>query len=190
MSDREYAVVGTRPVRHDGADKVTGRALYGADFPQVPDRIVDLGDGDVPLSYIRGNLLASGKVLYRGHAVAAVAAVSRHIAEEAAGLIAVEYEPLPCVLTAPEAMQEGAPLLHEDLKTRELGEPTDRVSNVADHLRFAMGDIDAGFAGQNGASDIYVRISVDKTDRRIDRGGARRGGLRTSVSPGRRIGAA
>ena len=32
MSDREYAVVGTRPVRHDGADKVTGRALYGADF--------------------------------------------------------------------------------------------------------------------------------------------------------------
>src|SRR4029077_15641750 len=32
MSDRQYDVVGTRPVRHDGADKVTGRALYGADF--------------------------------------------------------------------------------------------------------------------------------------------------------------
>jgi len=195
MSDREYAVVGTRPVRHDGADKVTGRALYGADFqaaallhgyilrsphaharilridtskamvlagvkavvtaadfPQGPDRMVDLGDGDVPLSYVRGNLLASGKALYRGHAVAAVAAVSRHIAEEAAGLIEVEYEPLPCVLTAPDAMQEGAPLLHEDLKTRELGEPTDRASNVADHLRFAMGDIDAGLA----AADVVV----------------------------------
>lgn len=195
MSERQYAVVGTRPIRHDGADKVTGRAHYGADFqaadllhgyvlrsphaharilridttkamalpgvkavvtaadfPQGPDRIVDLGDGDVPLSYIRGNLLASGKALYRGHAVAAVAAVNRHIAEEAAGLIEVDYEPLPCVLTAPDAMQEGAPLLHEDLKTRELGQPTDRPSNVADHLRFALGDIDAGFA----AADVVV----------------------------------
>ncbi len=28
---REYRVIGTRPIRHDGADKVTGRALYGAD---------------------------------------------------------------------------------------------------------------------------------------------------------------
>ena len=195
MSEREYAVVGTRPVRHDGADKVTGRALYGADFdaagllhgyilrsphaharilridtskamalagvkavvtaadfPQGPDRLIDLGEGDVPLSYVRGNMLASGKVLYRGHAVAAVAAVSRHIAEEAAGLIEVEYEPLPCVLTAPDAMQEGAPLLHEGLKARELGQPTDRESNAAEHHRFAMGDIDAGFA----AADLVV----------------------------------
>ncbi|HTS31034.1 MAG TPA: xanthine dehydrogenase family protein molybdopterin-binding subunit [Bryobacteraceae bacterium] len=195
MSDRQFTVVGTRPVRHDGADKVTGRAIYGADFqaagmlhgyilrsphaharilridtskavalpgvkavataadfPQGPDRLVDLGDGEVPLSYIRGNVLASGKALYRGHAVAAVAAVSRHVAEEAAALIEVEYEPLPCVLTALEAMQEGAPLLHEDLKTREMGKPTDRASNVADHLKFAMGDIEAGFA----AADVVV----------------------------------
>ena len=28
----DYKVIGTRPVRHDGADKVTGRALYGADY--------------------------------------------------------------------------------------------------------------------------------------------------------------
>ncbi len=31
-SDSDYKVVGTRPVRHDGIDKVTGFALYGADF--------------------------------------------------------------------------------------------------------------------------------------------------------------
>src|SRR5689334_15409812 len=139
MKAQEYIVVGTRPIRHDGADKVTGRALYGADFqmagllhgavlrsphaharilridtskaealegvravvtaddfPDGPDRIVDLGEGDTPLSYIRGNILARGKALYRGHAVAAVVATSPHIAEEAAGLIAVEYEVLPC----------------------------------------------------------------------------------------------
>ena len=189
MKTTEYTVVGTRPIRHDGADKVTGRALYGADFqmagllhgcilrsphaharirgidtskaealpgvkaiitaadfPQGPDRIVDLGEGDTPLSYARGNVLAARKVLYKGHAVAAVAATSPHVAEEAAGLIAVDYEALPCVLTAPEAMQEGAPILHEDLKTKEFGEQTNTVSNVAEHFRHVMGDIDAGFS--------------------------------------------
>ena len=195
MSAAEFRVVGTRPVRHDGADKVTGRALYGADFqmtgllhgailrsphaharilridtrkaealegvravvtaddfPSGPDRIVDLGEGDTPLSYIRGNVLARGKVLYRGHAVAAVAATSPHIAEEAAGLIEVEYEVLPCALTAPAAMADGAPILHEDLKTKELGEQTDRVSNVAEHFRHVLGDIAQGFA----AADVVV----------------------------------
>ena len=78
--------------------------------------MVDLGEGDTPLSYVRGNVLAGGKALYRGHAVAAVAATSAHIAEEAAGLIEVDYEVLPCVLTAPEAMQDDAPILHDDLE--------------------------------------------------------------------------
>ncbi|MBM3774865.1 MAG: xanthine dehydrogenase family protein molybdopterin-binding subunit, partial [Acidobacteria bacterium] len=185
----EYTVIGTRPVRHDGADKVTGRALYGADFqiagllhgailrsphaharilsidtsraekfpgvravvtaadfPETADRMVDLGEGDTPLSYIRGNVLASGKALYRGHAVAAVAAASAHVAEEAASLIEVRYEPLACVLTAPEAMKEGAPLLHGDLRTEELGQKTDRASNVAEHFRHELGDISQGFA--------------------------------------------
>ena len=189
MKSQEYTVVGTRPIRHDGADKVTGRALYGADFqmagliyghilrsphsharirridtskaeklpgvkavvtaadfPQGPDRIVDLGEGDTPLSYARGNVLAGGKALYRGHAVAAVAATSVHVAEEAAGLIEIDYEVLPCALTAPEAMREGAAILHENLKTKEFGESTGRVSNVAEHFRHVMGDIDAGFA--------------------------------------------
>jgi xanthine dehydrogenase molybdenum-binding subunit len=189
MSTQEFAVVGTRPIRHDGADKVTGRALYGADFqmtgllhghilrsphaharirrmdtskaqalagvkavitaadfPQGPDRLVDLGEGETPLSYIRGNMLAQGKALYRGHAIAAVAATSPHIAEEAAGLIEVDYELLPCVLTAPEAMQESAPILHENLKTKEFGEQTGRVSNVSEHFRHKLGDIEQGFA--------------------------------------------
>jgi len=40
-----FKVIGTRPVRHDGVDKVTGRAVYGADvrlpdMPMTPDRIV------------------------------------------------------------------------------------------------------------------------------------------------------
>jgi CO/xanthine dehydrogenase Mo-binding subunit len=191
----QHTVVGTRPIRHDGVDKVTGRALYGADFqmtgmlhgyilrsphaharirridtskaealpgvravvtaadfPQGEDRIVDLGEGATPLSYIRGNMLAREKALYAGHAVAAVAATSAHIAEEAAGLIEVDYEVLPCALTAPEAMQDGAPVLHDNLKTKEFGEQTGRVSNVAEHFRHKLGDVDQGFA----AADVIV----------------------------------
>ncbi|MBI1790924.1 MAG: xanthine dehydrogenase family protein, partial [Acidobacteria bacterium] len=126
--------------------------VTAATLPQSPDRIVDLGEGDTPLSYIRGNVLASGKVLYRGHAVAAVAASSAHAAEEAAGLIEVDYEVLPCVLTAPEAMQDGAPILHDDLKTKEFGEDTGKAGNVAEHFRHVLGDIDKGF----GEADVIV----------------------------------
>ena len=32
LSNQTFKVVGTRPIRHDGADKVTGRAKYGADY--------------------------------------------------------------------------------------------------------------------------------------------------------------
>src|SRR5712691_10870856 len=32
VATKEYKVIGTRPIRHDGTDKVTGRAQYGADF--------------------------------------------------------------------------------------------------------------------------------------------------------------
>ena len=32
LSNQEFSVVGTRPIRHDGIDKVTGRAQYGADI--------------------------------------------------------------------------------------------------------------------------------------------------------------
>jgi CO/xanthine dehydrogenase Mo-binding subunit len=183
-------IIGTRPIRHDGADKVTGRAIYGADFqtaglihgfvlrsphaharirrvdtskaeayPGVkavvtaadfpaadPGLIVDFGEGDTPLGHLRGNILAAGKVLYKGHAVAAVAALDPHIAEEAALLIEVEYEPLPFVLTAPEAMKPGAPILHEGMTTKELGKDSGIESNCSLHFQHALGNLDAGFA--------------------------------------------
>src|SRR5262245_59205520 len=193
---QQFRVVGTRPVRHDGADKVTGRALYGADItmagllygailrsphaharirsidtrraeslpgvkaiitarelPESGDRMVDLGEGETPLKYIRGNILASGKALYRGHAIAAVAATSPHIAEEAARIIEVDYEVLPCALMAPDAMSDGAALLHEDLRTEEFGRQTERASNVAVHIRHELGNVEQGFS----QADIIVQ---------------------------------
>ena len=188
LSTRDYDVVGTRPVRHDGADKVTGRALYGADFaaagllhgkilrsPHAHARIlsIDTGraealpgvqavvtaadfpatpDGDTATKYLRDNVLANEKALYRGHAIAGVAATSPHVAEEALALIDVRYEVLPAVLTAPEGMKDDAPLLHDDLKTSELGEQTDRLSNLAEHFQHVKGDVEKGFA----AADVVV----------------------------------
>lgn len=184
----EYKVIGTRPVRPDGADKVTGRAIYGADvrmtgmlhgkvlrspyaharitsidtskaetlpgvravvtardFPKAEERIANLGEMAVNVKYLSNNALAAEKVLYRGHAVAAVAATNIHIAEEALSLIAVEYEVLPAALHVLEAMKEEAPLLHEDMTTTEFGEKTDKHSNTASHFQFKLGDVVQGF---------------------------------------------
>ncbi len=183
-----YKVIGTRPIRHDGVDKVTGRALYGADIqmagllhgrilrsplahagirkidaskalalpgveavvtsadlPDPGDKIAELGEGAVSLRDLSSNCLARGKALYKGHAVAAVAAASAHIAEEACQLIAVDYEPLPPVIDVLAAMKDSAPLLHDDLFTESLGKPASKPSNVAKHYQFQMGDLAKGF---------------------------------------------
>jgi CO/xanthine dehydrogenase Mo-binding subunit len=60
-------------------------------------------------------IFAIDKVRYIGDAVAAVAAVDEEIAEEALGLIDVDYEELPAVFDAEEAMRQGAPLVHENM---------------------------------------------------------------------------
>jgi xanthine dehydrogenase molybdenum-binding subunit len=181
----QYKVLGTRPIRHDGLDKVTGRALYGADvqlagllhgrilrsphahakvrridvsaalkvpgveavvtsadLPEPGDRIANLGEGSVNLRHLSSNCLAREKVLYHGHAVAAVAASNPHVAEEALALIKVDYEVLPPVTDVVKAMQPGAPILHPDLATKEGGapDPKSKPTNIAEHLHFKLGD--------------------------------------------------
>ena len=184
----EYKVIGTRPIRPDGADKVTGRAIYGGDMrltgmlhgkvlrsphahariksidtskaealpgvravmtvkdlPKATERMAAAGEMAVNIKYLSNNVLADEKVLYKGHAVAAVAATNPHIAEEALGLIEVDYEVLPPVLNVLDAMKDDAPILHDTLTTMELGQKTDKVSNVANHLQFKLGDPEEGF---------------------------------------------
>lgn len=189
MSDgkRDFRVIGTRPVRHDGIDKVTGRALYGADhalpgmlhgrvlrsehaharilrldtsraaalpgvhaiitgadLPEVEDRTEAVGEGTSNARHLSDNILAKDKVLYDGHAVAAVAATSTAVAEEALQLIEVEYEPLAPVRDVREATADGAPILHERLRTK--GVDNSGPTNVASVVEFDRGDIEEGFA--------------------------------------------
>jgi 2-furoyl-CoA dehydrogenase large subunit len=85
---------------------------------------------------------AISKVRYVGEPVAVVVAENRYVAEDACELIAVDYEPLPVVMSAEAAMAPDAPLLHEELGT-----------NVANHRLLTYGDIEAALAG----ADVVIR---------------------------------
>ena len=188
-------VVGTRPIRPDGADKVTGRAAYGADFsmpgqlvgkilrsphaharivsidaskartlPGVkavvtaadfPELISEISEGGEAATNMRDvalNIMARDRVLYEGHAVAAVAALSADIADEALSRIQVTYEVLPHVIDVEEAMEAEAIVLHDDLFTAGLEPKPKRASNIAARHRLARGDVAAAFA----AADMIV----------------------------------
>src|SRR5262247_3919189 len=90
-------------------------------------------------------LLAGDRVRFIGEKVAVVAAADPNVAEEALALIDVEYEDLPAVFDAAEAIAGGAPLVHENPGAYE-GAPAERPHpNVQSVLRFTLGDVEAGF---------------------------------------------
>jgi xanthine dehydrogenase molybdenum-binding subunit len=200
LGKTDYKVIGTRPIRHDGADKVTGRAIYGADvsmsgllhgkvlrsphahaliksidtskaaahpgvkavitvddFEMPEDKVKALGEGAANLRHLRANVLADGKTLYHGHAVAAVAAVDANTAEEALDLIEVDYEVLEPVMDVRRAMEDDAPLLHENQETQSLGESTGKKSNTSTHFQHKLGDVEKGFA----EADIVIEREFD-----------------------------
>jgi xanthine dehydrogenase molybdenum-binding subunit len=116
------------------------------DLPANQHLAAGTDESDVNLKYLCDNTLASDKVLYVGHAVAAVAASTPHIAAQALQLIDVDYEVLPAVTDVLEAAQASAPLLHENLRTRSLAGVSPNPSNVASHLQHVKGDPAQGFA--------------------------------------------
>ena len=91
--------------------------------------------------------LALERVRCVGEPIVAVAAASRAAAEDAAQLVAVEYEPLPAVLDPEAAVAPGAPLIHP-----ELGD------NVIYETRLAGGDAAAAFAAADRVYRQTFRI--------------------------------
>jgi len=81
------------------------------------------------------NILARGKALYKGHAVAGVAATSALAAEEALALIEVEYEELPWITNLEDAIKAKAPVLHEHWPKNGASESGLDGPNVADHVQ-------------------------------------------------------
>ena len=188
-------VVGQRPIRPDGVDKVTGRAQFGADFhlpgmlvgrikrsPHAHARIVSIdtsaaeklpgvkaivtsadfdagaageveaGESHAAMKEVAANCLARGKVLYQGHAVAAVAATQPEIAAEALDLIEVTYEVLPHVIDVEAAMAADAPVLHDDMFTKGVTPKPGKASNVAAKHLMGRGDVAAAFK----SADVIV----------------------------------
>lgn len=91
--------------------------------------------------------LAVDKVRYRGEAVAAVAAETIEIAHEAVELIEVEYEELPAVTNALEAMKPDAPLVHPDLGEYRHAPIFKTIpgTNISEHFKLRKGNVDKAF---------------------------------------------
>src|SRR6202007_2343379 len=81
------------------------------DFPPIASEEAFVGEGPMNFRDLSRNCLARDKVLYDGHAVAAVAATSPAIAEEACELIEVDYQLLPHVMDVEDARKHNAPVL-------------------------------------------------------------------------------
>jgi CO/xanthine dehydrogenase Mo-binding subunit len=180
---KQFRVVGTRPVRPDGIDKVTGKAVYGPDFvapgmlygailrsphpharirgidtakaaalpgikavvtgrdfPTLESLVLEVGESASDVVHVARNCLAFDKVLYEGHAVAAVAATSQAAADSALKAISVDYEILPQVLGLEEAMAPDAPLLHPDIFTKGVLPKPDKPSNASMKVMIERGD--------------------------------------------------
>jgi CO/xanthine dehydrogenase Mo-binding subunit len=196
MSERKYRWIGTRAIRPDGLEKVTGRANYGADIalpgmlhgvvlrsphahakilaidtrkaeklpgvkavitakdlPELPRDLMGGVEGHMNLRELSHNCLARDKVLYHGHALAAVAATTLEIAREAARLIDVKYEVLPPVLDLDSAIAPGATILDETRRTAMMrGSLPDGPTNIASRIEFSRGDLAKGFA----SADVVI----------------------------------
>lgn len=116
------------------------------DFGSVEGESINAGEGAADVLDLARNCLADDKVLYHGHAIAAVAARTERAADDALALIDVQYEVLSPVLDVEDAMKDGAPILHEDMFTQGYEETPSSPSNIATRLEMKMGDIEAGFA--------------------------------------------
>ncbi|MDP8921441.1 MAG: xanthine dehydrogenase family protein molybdopterin-binding subunit [Chloroflexota bacterium] len=160
--DAELTVVGKPHPRVEGADKVTGRARYTYDVmlpgqlyarvlrsphPHAQVARIDTSKAEAlpgvravlsaenapDIQWYEDSKLFDRTVRFVGEEVAAVAADSEEIAEDALRLIDVEYEPLSFVLDMEQALEPGAPKLYPD--GNEAGEPKE----------YERGDAEAGF---------------------------------------------
>jgi CO/xanthine dehydrogenase Mo-binding subunit len=128
--------------------------VTSADFPEQKFEYVGPERVAQNFWHMTRNIMAREKVLYEGHPVAAVAAPSKSIADQALALIKVDYEVLPHVIDVDEAMRPDAPLLFDDLITRGV-EPPPKPSNISKRVEYKLGDLAAGFA----AADEIVEMS-------------------------------
>jgi CO/xanthine dehydrogenase Mo-binding subunit len=145
LPDELHARLVTLPVAHArlrSIDTRAAEAVPGVRFVMTP--------ADLPQPIPRFGpqfedrpVLADGEVLYHGEPVAAVAAETRDAAEAAAGLVRVEYEELPAIVTLAAALAPDSPLVREP--ARRPDDPLASTNVLREH-RIGWGDVDAATA--------------------------------------------
>src|SRR6185503_4227005 len=127
----------------NGIDATAARALPGVhlvlafhDLPEAVQKPFTLLVPNPAITQLfMPSALQKNEVCYVGEPIAMVVADTRHIAEDAAALVEVDYDPLPAASDCLEAIAPGAPLAHAGT-----------VSNIAARIPFSHGDNDAAFA--------------------------------------------
>ena len=147
-----HAKVLKSPVAHariKSIDASKARALPGVaavltheDIPRVVYSTAGQSD---PIPGPLDTFSLDTKVRFVGDRVAFVAAETPEIAEQALSLIDVEYEELPILLDIEEAMQPGAPILHDEPEYVNFAD-SDASRNLAAEIRIDIGDVEKGFA--------------------------------------------
>jgi putative selenate reductase molybdopterin-binding subunit len=145
-----YAALLTSPHAHArilAIDDSEARTLPGVHavlhYQNVPRVRYASGGQTYPNPKPHDQVSFDNKVRYVGDRVAAVAAETPEIAQEALKCIKVTYEVLPAVFDENEAMQEGAPVIHDE---PDMEGAYDASRNISHHIHAEVGDLDAGFA--------------------------------------------
>ncbi|MFQ5599441.1 MAG: xanthine dehydrogenase family protein molybdopterin-binding subunit [Candidatus Krumholzibacteriia bacterium] len=140
-------------------DATRARALPGVacvltheDVPRVPYTTAGQNHPE-PSPY--DCFLLDRKVRFVGDRVAVVAAETLDTATRALELIDVEYEILPAVLGAEEALRPGAPIIHDEPDCENVFDP---ARNIASHVEASTGNADAAFAEVDRVFEGVYRV--------------------------------
>ena len=131
-------------------DASRARAMPGVLAVVTHEDVPDVLYGDLAQDR---RLFAKERVRFEGDVVAAVAALTREIAAEAAAAIEVEYEPLQALSDIEAALEDGAPLIHEEWASYEADEDLGRDGNVLGYSTIVKGDADAAME----TADVVVK---------------------------------
>ena len=134
--------------------------ITGRDFPEVAAESAAGGEGATDFRDLALNVMARDKALYHGHPVAAVAATSVRIAEEACKKIAVDYEVLTPVLSLDQALAKDAPILHERMRASGDEPLPEGPTNLASRREMGRGDVAAGFAAADAVVEREFRTPM------------------------------
>ncbi|WP_445487266.1 xanthine dehydrogenase family protein molybdopterin-binding subunit [Niallia sp. 03133] len=129
------------------ARKINGvrAVILGGDLPLIGEEVMDRPP------------IAINKVRYYGEVIALIVADSFDIAIKAVNNVFVQYEPLPVVQTAKEAIKPNAPLIHENLEEykKDAGVYPQQGTNIINHVKIRKGDIENGWR----ESDMVIESS-------------------------------